>query len=63
MKQGKRGTIEITVGEPERIHKDKSGHLMIVRFDLVQNSIYISNFDYYYRLLLHDFYITVLRNI
>ncbi|RZC40033.1 Myosin head domain containing protein, partial [Asbolus verrucosus] len=30
MKQGKRGTIEIVVGNPERIHKDKSGHLLII---------------------------------
>lgn len=30
MKQGKQGVIDITVGNPERIHKDKSGHLMIV---------------------------------
>ncbi|XP_060520350.1 unconventional myosin IC-like [Cylas formicarius] len=27
---GKHGTIEIQVGNPERIHKDKSGHLLIV---------------------------------
>ncbi|XP_066139417.1 unconventional myosin IC [Euwallacea fornicatus] len=27
---GKNGTIEIQVGTPERIHKDKSGHLLIV---------------------------------
>lgn len=30
MTQGKRGTIDVTVGKPERIHKDKSGHLLIV---------------------------------
>ncbi|XP_045464309.1 unconventional myosin IC [Harmonia axyridis] len=30
MKQGKQGVIDITVGNPERIHKDKSGHLLIV---------------------------------
>ncbi|CAG9768110.1 unnamed protein product [Ceutorhynchus assimilis] len=27
---GKNGTIEIQLGTPERIHKDKSGHLLIV---------------------------------
>ncbi|XP_044757784.1 unconventional myosin IC isoform X2 [Coccinella septempunctata] len=30
MQQGKQGVIDITVGNPERIHKDKSGHLLIV---------------------------------
>lgn len=30
MKQGKHGVIDVTVGNPERIHKDKSGHLLIV---------------------------------
>lgn len=28
--KGKQGTIDIQVGNPERIHKDKSGHLLIV---------------------------------
>lgn len=27
---GKQGIIDVTVGNPERIHKDKSGHLLIV---------------------------------
>ncbi|XP_050315844.1 unconventional myosin IC [Anthonomus grandis grandis] len=30
MNGNKNGTIEIQVGKPERIHKDKSGHLLIV---------------------------------
>ncbi|KAK9881585.1 hypothetical protein WA026_016457 [Henosepilachna vigintioctopunctata] len=30
MKEGKQGIIDITVGKPEKIHKDKSGHLLIV---------------------------------
>lgn len=30
MKQGKHGVIDVKVGNPERIHKDKSGHLLIV---------------------------------
>lgn len=30
MKQGKHGTIDLVVGNTERIHKDKSGHLLIV---------------------------------
>ncbi|KAL3275737.1 hypothetical protein HHI36_020482 [Cryptolaemus montrouzieri] len=30
MKRGKQGVIDITLGKPERIHKDKSGHLLIV---------------------------------
>lgn len=28
--KGKQGTIDIQVGNPERVHKDKSGHLLIV---------------------------------
>lgn len=31
--KGKQGTIDIQVGNPERVHKDKSGHLLIVSFD------------------------------
>ncbi|KAF2905235.1 hypothetical protein ILUMI_00959 [Ignelater luminosus] len=30
MKQGKHGVIEITTGNPQSIHKSKSGHLLIV---------------------------------
>lgn len=31
---GKNGTIEIKVGTPERIHKDKNGNLLIVSWKL-----------------------------
>jgi myosin-1 len=30
MKQGKRGKIEVIIGNSDRIHKDKSGHLLIM---------------------------------
>ncbi|CAH0548019.1 unnamed protein product [Brassicogethes aeneus] len=30
MKQGKTGFIDVTVGQPQNIHKDKNGHLLIV---------------------------------
>lgn len=35
MKQGKRGTIDFTVGNQERVHKDKTGHLLIVSLKLI----------------------------
>lgn len=30
MKQGKQGIIDVKVGNPESVHKDKTGHLLVV---------------------------------
>lgn len=38
---GKQGVIDVTIGNPERIHKDKSGHLLIViAFNNIKNNLF-----------------------